>query len=267
MKYPSILPIIISFLFLQSNAQDYKIAEPYAGDQQLKKFICHEVIYPEKELNEKTEGTVLLTFMVDSIGDMKHLLVKESVSPGLDNEALRLMKKTIWTPAYRLGIPVSTFVDYPIKFNIKKYNKHCKKRGYDKLEYPFTPVDTSNVVYKKDEVDKAPSARFEDPKQSVNNFIMQNLKYPEEAFKQNITGTVVLTFIVETNGIISHIVPEEPLGGGCTQEAIRIIEMLDWMPGIKNKHAVRSMTSMKITFNLHDSQDLQYVPSGQNQGI
>jgi protein TonB len=96
---------------------------------------------------------------------------------------------------------------------------------------------------------------------------MENLKYPEEAFRQNISGEVVLSFIVETNGLISHIIPEKPLGGGCTQEAIRIVELLKWMPGIKNNMAVRSKTNMKIIFKLAENQDLRYVPSGQNQGI
>jgi len=267
MKYPSILLLVLSFLFFSAYGQDKKRAAPYAGDQQLKRFLCQEVVYPEDDLNQKTEGTVLLTFTIDSAGNMSNLLVKESVSPGLDHEAMRLISKSLWTPAYKLDRPITTFVNYPIKFSIKKYNKHCKKRGFKTMEYPFTPVDTSNTVYQKDQVNKAPKPIFDDPKQTVNLFIMQSLKYPEDAFNKNIAGTVVLSFIVEPNGMISHIIPEDPLGGGCTQEAIRIIELIRWMPGVKNGHAVRTMTEMKITFQLPDSQDLRYVPSSQNQGI
>ena len=205
--------------------------------------------------------------MIDSIGDMSNLLVKESVSPGLDREAIRLMCKTIWTPAYRLGKPITTFVNYPIKFNIKRYNKQCKKRGYESIDYPYEPVDTTNRVYQKSDLNKSPMVVFDEPGQSLSKFITSNLKYPESAFKQNISGTVKLSFIVEPNGLVSHIMPEEPLGGGCTQEAIRILELLSWMPGIKNNLAVRTMTEMRITFALPDNQDLRYVPSGQNQGI
>jgi TonB family protein len=250
MKYPCIL-LLILYLFISP----------------LKRFFCQEVVYPERELKEKIEGTVLLTFMVDSLGSMSGLLVKQSVSPGLDKEAIRLMAMSIWTPAYRLGRPISTFVDYPIKFNIKKYKKHCKKRGFTDIDYPYLPFDSSNTVYSSNDVDKAPKAIFDDPDQYVSKFIMENLKYPEEAFRQNISGEVVLSFIVETNGLISHIIPEKPLGGGCTQEAIRIVELLKWMPGIKNNMAVRSKTNMKIIFKLAENQDLRYVPSGQNQGI
>jgi TonB family protein len=266
MKYPSTL-IILCMIHIALMGQDQKKAEPYAGEQQLKQLICQEVVYPEEDLKAGTEGTVVLTFQIDSAGNMSGLQVKESVSPGLDKEALRLMSMSIWTPAYHLGKRITTFVDYPIKFNIKKYKKNCKKRGFEQAELPFTPVDTSYTVYNSEDVDAAPKPIFDDPDQSVNQFIMDNLKYPEDAFRQNISGTVVLSFIVETNGLISHIIAEEPLGGGCTQEAIRIIELLKWMPGIKNKQAVRTRSSMKITFKLADYQDLQYVPAGQNQGL
>ncbi len=267
MKYSSIFIVLLSFLCLPGSAQDYRTAEPYAGEQQLKKFICQEMIYPETELNAKIEGTVLLTFLIDSDGDMNNIKIKESVSPGIDGEAERILRKSIWLPAYKLGRPISTYVYYSVKFNIKKYNKSCRKRGYEEVLYPFQPVDSSNHVYQRADVNQVPKPVFNDPDQTVNKFIQKNLKYPEEAFNKDISGIVVLRFIVETNGKISHIVPEESLGGGCTQEASRVISLFNWMPGLQKGCAVRTMTTMSITFRLADSQDLQYVPSGQNQGI
>jgi TonB family protein len=182
--------------------------------------------------------------------------VVESVSPSLDHEAIRIIKKTLWTPAYRLGKPVSASTTYTIKFNIKKYNKHCKKRGYEEPDYPVQPVDTSNIVYTREEVDKMPKAVFDEAHMNIQQYIHKNLKYPDPAFRQNISGTVKLAFVVEPRGRISHLVTVKPLAGGCSEEARRIVKELKWMPGMKNGKAVRTQLSIDITFKLPEKQEM-----------
>ena len=61
---------------------------------------------------------------------------------------------------------------------------------------------------------------------SFGKFIAENLKYPELAYTQNIAGDVELSFIVETSGRISNLEVVNPLGGGCTEEAIHLIKQM-----------------------------------------
>ena len=67
--------------------------------------------------------------------------------------------------------------------------------------------------------------------------------------------------------MITHILVEKPLGGGCTEEAIRLIKMLKWKPGIKDNMAVRTKMELDITFHLDADSKIKYQPSHQGKTI
>ena len=230
-------------------------AEPISPTSLVKDFLCENVIYPEDALDSGKEGKVLLRFIVDDKGKVSEIRIAQSAGEELDEEALRLFRMIEWKPAYRLGSPVTTEQEFEIDFNIKKYNKHCKERGYGSIEYPYKPVDTSNIIYTKTDVDQAPYPSFEYKTMTLSKFMSDNLVYPEQAYQRSLSGTVSLSFVVEPNGRISNIVIEKGVGGGCNEEAIRLIKLVKWMPGIKNKAAVRSRTNIEVNFKLPSESD------------
>ncbi|MEM9983424.1 MAG: energy transducer TonB [Bacteroidota bacterium] len=52
----------------------------------------------------------------------------------------------------------------------------------------------------------------------------KNIKYPKEAKKQNIQGQVLLQFVVNKDGSIEQIKVVKGIGGGCDEEAVRVLE-------------------------------------------
>lgn len=238
-------------------AQSLIPATPYGDSKLVSDFLCSEVVYPEEELEEGVEGTVVIGFTVGADGNVSQIRIKASVSPGIDREAIRIFRFLQWEPGVKMGNPVTTETDYSIKFDIKKYQRHCRQRGYDKTAFPYEPVDTSMVIYRLEQLDKAPQPIFEDKSMNLGRFITQNLVYPDAAYKQDISGKAELSFVVETSGRVSNILVDKPVGGGCTEEAIRILKLIRWMPGIKDEMAVRARISMAITFNLTDDSRLK----------
>lgn len=82
-------------------------------------------------------------------------------------------------------------------------------------------------------------------------FISSNIRYPEEAKKNQIQGTVELKFIVETDGSLSNIQIVSDPGGGLGEEALRIYEMMpNWIPGRLNGNTVRIPVNETLTFRL-----------------
>lgn len=235
--------------FLSSLAQTYP-AELITEKYLVKDFFCEEVIYPEKALNKGIEGEVELNFLVTERGEVENIRVVKSVDPEVDQEAIRVFNMLLWKPAMRLGTPVASEQTYSIKFNTKKYKKHCKSRGYDTIVWPYQPVDSSNMVFDATELDQLPYPVFDSKNKNLNIFITENIEYPSEAFDQSVSGTVIMKFIVEPHGRVSNITLYKTVGGGCSQEAIRLLKLLKWMPGIKDGTAVRSNSKMDITFNL-----------------
>lgn len=244
-------------------AQVSKPAQPSSDQKLLQDFFCSEVVYPEKSLKEKHEGTVVLTFVVEQDGKVSDLKVRESVSPEIDAEAIRLFRMILWEPAISLGQPVASAREFDFKFNIKKYNKHCKERGYTITEPPFLPADSSLHVYGLTQVDKAPYPVFDDNRLTLKTFFEKNLRYPETAFRQNLSGKVSLQFVVEPSGRTSNIKVLVPVGGGCTQEAIRLLQLIKWMPGIKANNAVRTLTSLDIIFKLPEDSQMRMFENPQ----
>lgn len=83
-------------------------------------------------------------------------------------------------------------------------------------------------------------------------FIYANIDYPPIARETGIEGLTVVQFVVDEEGSIAKINPLKKLGGGCTKEAIRVInKMPKWNPGIQNGRPVKVMFRLPITFKLN----------------
>ncbi len=83
------------------------------------------------------------------------------------------------------------------------------------------------------------------------SYIGFNLQYPDEAREQKIEGVVVLSFMVSDSGKIERVRVLRDIGGGCGQEAQRIInEMPPWQPAIFKGKQVATQFTLPITFGL-----------------
>lgn len=263
----TILIILIYSDFNTGLTQEYKDPQLIGGAKELDYFICNEIVYPPEALKNKVQGTVKVLLTISEKGEIINYKITESVSEELDQEALRIVRKTKWEPAISMAKPVKGIKKVEIKFHIKKYRKNCKKRGYTVFEYGDRKVDSSGKIYETGQLDKSPMPYFEDDKMNLMTFIAKNLKYPDAAYKQNIAGIARVKFIVEPYGKISHVFVENPLGGGCSQEAIRIAKLINWTPGEKNDELVRSWMDFEIKFKLPESGDMDYVPSNSSSSF
>lgn len=85
------------------------------------KYLYHNLTYPEKELRKRIEGRVLVQFVVTAEGKVRDVKVLHSVSPGLDAEAMRVVKKSRgWNPGIKDGKPVNTRFTVPIRFALNE---------------------------------------------------------------------------------------------------------------------------------------------------
>jgi TonB family protein len=82
-------------------------------------------------------------------------------------------------------------------------------------------------------------------------YISKNIKYPKEARKERIQGRVYVQFVVDKDGTIIDVEVIQGIGGGCDEEAIRLMnESPKWSPGIVAGRAVKVRMIMPITFRL-----------------
>ena len=82
-------------------------------------------------------------------------------------------------------------------------------------------------------------------------YIMENIKYPEQAMKEGIQGRVAVRFIVEKDGSISDVKPILSVHPLLNKEAVRVVEsMPKWTPGKHNGKPVRVRFNLPVMFKL-----------------
>lgn len=82
-------------------------------------------------------------------------------------------------------------------------------------------------------------------------YLTDNIKYPQMARESSIQGTVYVTFVVERTGSVTDVRVLRGIGGGCDEEAIRVIKgMPKWTPGKQRGKPVRVQFTMPIKFTL-----------------
>ena len=87
--------------------------------------------------------------------------------------------------------------------------------------------------------------------EGLRDYLTKNLRYPELAKENNIRGRVVVEFIVDEEGRIGKAVVKKGIGGGCDEEALRVVKnMPKWKAGRQNGKAVKVYLMLPIVFKL-----------------
>ena len=82
-------------------------------------------------------------------------------------------------------------------------------------------------------------------------YLMKNIKYPEQAVKEGIQGRVTVRFIVEKDGSISDVKPILSVHPLLNKEAVRVVKsMPKWSPGKQNGKPVRVRFNLPVMFKL-----------------
>ena len=83
-------------------------------------------------------------------------------------------------------------------------------------------------------------------------YLMENIKYPEQAMKEGIQGRVTVRFIVEKDGSISDVKPILSVHPLLNKEAVRVVEsMPKWSPGKQHGKPVRVRFNVPVMFKLN----------------
>ena len=102
-------------------------------------------------------------------------------------------------------------------------------------------------VYEKAEV----MPEFPGGEQAMIDFVAKNVTYPKEAMEKEISGRVLVGFIVEKDGSITKTEVAKGIGGGCDEEALRVVKaMPKWKPGKQDGKPVRVHFLLPISFKL-----------------
>lgn len=103
----------------------------------------------------------------------------------------------------------------------------------------------------------ATQAQFpgEDGKMEMYRFMGKNIRYPIEAARNNITGRVLVTFLIHEDGSSSDFVIEQSADKRLDQEALRVAKLMNgkWQPAMLKGRPIVVRYNLPVGFNVQSS--------------
>lgn len=246
-----------SLLGAQISATDAEFeAQPIGIKDQLENTLQTQLNLPKILLDKDWNEKVIVFMNIDSLGHAFNLRFDK----GLNNFLRKDIQKIITMMQFKrtLHLPneeAPYFISMHLSTN--SYRKY-KKQKQKLIVKSKLPVDSTLTIFSK--ADKSPEY-YKDGEEGLVNYFIEQLDYPKMAIEQSIEGTVVIDFVVETNGYTSNINVKKSVNGGCTEEAVRLIKETRWQPAEKGGKLVRYKITYPITFSLYKSQKPNQVQS------
>ena len=91
---------------------------------------------------------------------------------------------------------------------------------------------------------------------AMMQYLMKNIRYPEESFKNNIQGRVIVSFTVGKDGSISDAHIMRHISPQLDAEALRVINtMPNWTPGMQDGKPVAVKYAVPVTFRIDGDEE------------
>lgn len=92
--------------------------------------------------------------------------------------------------------------------------------------------------------------KFTGGKKAFAEFLMQELKYPDQALQAGIEGSVFVEYEVDDNGNVFNSRVINGIGYGCDEEALRVVSLLRYEKVTNRGVRLKSTVKTKINFQL-----------------
>ena len=163
-------------------------------------------------------------------------------------------KKTgTWT-FYRTGTKDTWYTESYVstdKIRLRSYYPDGRTKRKEKHNETYTVATGKCYNERGKKIPFTPFYTAPKPLYRIDEYLAENLVYPEKAANDNIEGTVILKFIVNEDGEITNVEVVKGIAGGCNDEASWVItNMPKWSPGIKDDKKVKVPYYMPVQFRL-----------------
>jgi protein TonB len=188
--------------------------------------------YKTNDIN--TNGSIQRDFINSPVEEIPAITAQPKIIPPPPPPVTRIQtidNSTIETPNFQIDASINPMEELPT--SISKMNEEA-------LIDDHTPIIAPEIM-----------PEFPGGLEALLNYLSRNIRYPTEARQQGIQGRVYLSFVIEKNGSVSTIEILRGIGGGCDEEAIRVVEkMPNWNPGKQNGRPVRVIYNLPVRFSL-----------------
>ncbi|MCC3157851.1 energy transducer TonB [Hymenobacter sp. 15J16-1T3B] len=207
-----------------------QMPQPPGGMPGLMQFLGSQLQYPAEAQQQRIEGKVFVTFVVNTEGRIEQARVSKGAHALLDAEALRVIQlMPAWTPGRQLGRPVNVAYTVPVNFRLP----------------PAEPAAAS-PKYPFDVMAEPPGGMA-----GLMRTMAKTLRYPAEARAQGAQGRVFVQFVLDSTGQVQQPVVVKSVHPLLDAEAVRVIQTMPrWKPALYQGRPVPVSMTVPVTFGL-----------------
>jgi len=221
------------------------------GYEAMQKFLRDRITYPQTAKQSGIQGTVFCQFVVEKTGAISRIKILRGIGGGCDEEAIRVVKEMPdWIPGRQNGQDVPVMFQIPVKFQLNKTTTvpttTTTIQERSNVRKPIIDINGDQPLLVVEQNPEFPGGYS-----AMQTFLRNKIQYPTLAQQSGIQGTVFVQFAVTKTGEISNVRILRGIGGGCDEEAIRVVkEMPKWIPGRQNGQAVSVLFQIPVKFQL-----------------
>jgi len=235
-----------------------KFPRPKIGWNELEKWIAQNLKYPSSKADSKVTVKINVNFYVDENGKISNVQSangaiageswKSKVGNGFDEEAERVVRAMPdWEPAVYKGKPYKMPAMVGVVFGDKEIweAKNPPSFVYENLN----KSDIKSVSRPPDNNYKMPE--FPGGHNKLLEYLRNNIKFPEAAKRNDVSGTVYASFVVDEKGKITDLKIEAGVRDDIDKEALRVLKLMpDWIPASLNGKSSKYKITIPIKFRL-----------------
>src|SRR5690606_6264684 len=225
----AIFVLVFSVGFSQIKADSIYVgvdtfAEYKVGTEGFFKFIKDNFSFPAG-FNEDVSGNVMISFVVETNGELSDITVVRSLHKMLDPVVVDLVQQTSgnWLPATINNQKVRSKKTVPVRISVTPEPE------------PVLDIDVQ--------------ASYPQGMETLQKKFMANFK-PSHRIKNDKEALIILSFVVEEDGSLSDIRADKHYGVDSGERAVEALEKSgNWLPAQYEGKPVRSVVSLPIKIN------------------
>ncbi len=210
------------------------------AEAQLIALLARNIRYPEAARQNNTEGTVVVSFVVEPNGHMSQYKLLKDIGNGCGEESLRVLQALEeagmrWQPGLAKGKPIRARQSLPIRFRLRE-------------ALPYYLSEEGDTIYTSIEV--APV--FHGGMDSLAIFVINELEYPAEYMDSCKTGIIEMALLIRDDGSVQvdNQLDFNNLGFEFQFKALRLALRTegDWQPAQYQGKSVTSTLPLRVVF-------------------
>ncbi len=214
----------------------------------------HEYLADEKVMEQGFEPAGYFMLLFSNVVGIR-IGLANNLNQSLTLKRMKMMKKErsprYLRMAYLLTLPFVAAIVFAFSCTDAGAGfKPIEKKG-NVMSVADDTIKTNVTGEVYEEVDEMPV--YGKGQQDLVDYIVGEVKYPDDARKKGIQGKVFVSFVVTPKGDVKDVSVVEPVNDLLDAEAIRVVSsMKKWNPGKLNGKAVSVKMVMPIMFKLDD---------------